>query len=132
MPAAMNATDIKLQTRFLRALKAVTEQHLAPEVASYCMTTWGGETPWSAQDRDAFHGKLLLEMLELLVEQRMFAPPFCNNEKLAIRTVGCLSKNIKVRPIDVHRLLSGQAVPKTVARQCEWFFSKLREEGFEI
>lgn len=132
MTAAMNATNAKLQARYLRALKQVTEAHIAPQVSRYCMTTWGGETPWSAANTDGLQGRLLVELLELLVEKRFLAPPFCNNEQLTIRTVGCLSKNIKVRPVDVNRLLTGQCVPKHVARQCEWLFGNLRQEGFEI
>lgn len=132
MIAKLNATHATFQARYLRALKTVTEQHIAPQVSSYCMTAWGGETPWSAPDRDCFYGRLLLEVLELIAEQQRLAAPFCDNEQLTIRTVGCLSKNVKVRPVDVRRLLSGQPVPKYVARQCEWLFQNLRQEGFEI
>lgn len=129
----LSAVDVKLEARFLRALKLVTEHHLAPDISRYCMTTWKGNTPWTlGETRDAFKGRLLIELLESIIDEHRIAPPFIGNQTLMIRTIEGLSNNTRVRPVDCRKLLSGEGVPKYVARSCEWIFTKMREEGLHV
>lgn len=126
--SVLNQVDARLNTRFLRALKAVTESHVAPELSSYCLREWAGETPWTSPCRDGSQGRLLVETLELF-QQQLLAPPFCGNPALVIAMVQGLSKNSKIQPGDCKKLFSGKCVPKHIAVSCEIVFKKMREEG---
>lgn len=132
MKKVISATDARFITRFKKALKEVTERHLAPELSKYCFRTWAGETPWTAETRDGFRGRLILELLESTLEQNAIAPPFMGNVNLQLTTIEGLSKNIKVTPGDCRNLLAGQKVPKYVARSCEIVFSNMRKEGLYV
>lgn len=124
--------DAILIKRFNKALKQVTERHLAPEISKYCFKTWGGETPWTAEKRDGFRGRLVIELLESILDENTIAPPFIGNPVLTLRTIDGLSCNTKVKPVDCRKLLAGQGVPKYVARSCEIVFASMRQEGLHV
>lgn len=128
---AMKPADVRAQRRFMEALKAVVESHSAPQLSSFCMQNWSGETPWSGVKRDDIMGRLLIEVLEAIRSQ-VVAPPFCGNEILMIRTIQTLSNNSRIKPSDCGKLLRGEGVPKYVARHCEWLFENMRQEGIYV
>lgn len=128
----VSIADTRLITRFKKALKEVTERHLAPELSKYCFRTWAGETPWTAEVRDGFRGRLILELLESTLDQHAIAPPFLGQPHLQLATIEGLSKNTRVTPGDCRNLLAGGKVPKYVARSCEIVFSNMRKEGLYV
>lgn len=118
----------KEEKQYLAALKVVTERNLAPEISSYCLRKFKGETPFNGPEADPHMGVLMTTLLKSIAAHGMLAPPFTTSPKLTIAILETMSCNINVKPNDFRKLIEGCWVPAYVVRNTRHIFEQYRGE----
>ena len=115
------------EKKYLTLLKELVEGGIAPEVTGYCFKRYQGGTPFSGEHKDESHGKVIIEMMKVLKENKgLLPPPFAGNLDFCIELTESLRCNYKIRPVDVRNLYSGKGVPKYVVDTCARVFNEYR------
>lgn len=126
---AKPANQYEKETKaYLKALKTVTEQNLAPAISSYCLKRFHGETPFVGEHNDPYLGRLMIALLQSIVENKMLAPPFTSHPSLVIEIMEVMCCNVNAKPKDFRRLIEGKWVPSYVVRNTERVFRQFRGE----